>query len=197
MHSDHPTLQTILTRRSVRQFRPEQLREEHLADILEAGRHAPSGGNSQTTHFLVLQKPEVLSALVKMVSATFAQMETDEHTYRSLRNSIRLSKQGGYVFTFGAPTLVVVANRRDYGNAMADSAVALENMMLAATALGIGSCWINQLHWLDESFAIRTYLERLGLSHLETICGAVALGYSDSIPDKPLARNGNPVTYVR
>ena len=129
----------------MRAFRQEQIAEEALQAVLAAGRAAPSGGNNRTTHLLVVQNPQVLSDLRALVEAEFAAMEVDEHTYKSIRNSVAASRRGGYEFFFRAPTLIVAANRKDYGNAMADSACVLENMMIAATALRVGSCWINQL----------------------------------------------------
>ncbi len=188
----------IHQRRSVRAYRPEQISEDELQAILEAGRAAPSGGNSRTTHLLVIQNAEVLQKLRALVEAEFAQMEADEHTYQSIRNSIAASKKGGYEFFFRAPTLVVVSNRIGYGNAMADSACVLENMMLAATALGIGSCWINQLHWLDAHAPIRSFLQELGMEENETVCGGLSLGYPKSeTAFRALEKEGNPVTYIR
>ena len=190
-------LDNILTRRSVRCYRSQQLGEGALDDILQAGRWAPSGGNNQTTHFLVLQNAQVLEELKQLVAGEFAKMEPTEGMYKSLRSSILRSRAGGYDFIFGAPTLVVTANRRGYGNAMADCAVALENMMLAAWSLGVGSCWINQLRWLCDNDAVCAYLHKLGLSEDEWVCGALALGYpAQPAPSAP-ARKGNPVTYVR
>ena len=114
--------------------------------------------------------------------------------YVSLRNAIRRSKKGGYVFHYNAPVLIVTANRIGYGNAIADSACVLENMMIAANALGLGSCWINQLHWLSEHPAVRIQMERLGLGKEETITGGLILG------NEPVRgewkRTGNPVTWV-
>ena len=96
--------------------------------------------------------------------------------------------------------LIVTANRKDYGNNMADCSCALENMMVAANALDLGSCWINQLHWLDEHPAVSSFMRELGLGEDETICGALALGCPDTedgLPvRKPLERTGNPVTWV-
>ena len=97
-----------------------------------------------------------------------------------------------------APVLIVTANKRGYGNAMADSACALENMMIAANALDLGSCWINQLHWLDESEEVRAILEPLGLGQDETITGGLIVGYpaDGELLREPLPRTGNPVTWV-
>ena len=115
-----------------------------------------------------------------------------------MRHSVSAAKKGGYVFHYNAPVLIVTANKKGYGNAMADSACALENMMVAANALDLGSCWINQLHWLDENEAVRTFMRRYGLSDEETITGGLILGYADTgLPNRtPLERKGNVVSWV-
>ena len=171
---------------------------ELIEQVVEAGRTAPSGGNNQTTHVMVITNKKVLEDLAVLAEKAFAAMEPGPDTYKSLRNSIMASKKGGYVFYYNAPVLIVTANRKGYGNAMADSACALENMMIAANALDLGSCWINQLHWLDEDPGIREYLKAYGLSDDETITGGLILGYGiDGMPVRtPLPRTGNPVTWV-
>ncbi len=186
-------------RRSVRVYRPEQLKEEDLQKIIEAGRMAASGGNNHTTHLIVIQNAELLRTLQAQVEQAFAAMEITEDMYRSLQNAVRQSKRGGFEFYYKAPTLVVTANLRSYGNALTDSACVLENMMLAATALGVGSCWINQLHWLDEDPQVRATLEAAGLGADETVTGGVSLGYPAKEDaffawDDPAK---DPVTYVR
>lgn len=191
-------LEAIYTRHSTRKFQNKMVPKELLNEVLEAGRYAPSGGNSQSTHFLVITKEEVLKELVELVKEEFAKMEVVEGMYPSIRNSIERSKKGDYIFHYDAPVLIVVANKKGYGNAMADSSCALENMMIAANALDLGSCWINQLHWLDENPTLRNYLEELGLKEDETITGGLSLGYSENeLPErKPLLRTGNPVTWI-
>lgn len=192
-------LEIIRKRRSVRIFEQRQIKEEELEQIIEAGRCAPSGGNNQTTHLLVIQNQDILNELRILVRRELSKMELEEHTYKSLRNSILASKTGTYCFDYHAPLLIVVANRTGYGNAMADSACVLENMMLAATALNIGGCWINQLHWLTEHKVVRRRLSSLGLTAEEMVCGSLALGYPAEVEKQrtPLERKGNPVTYIR
>ena len=191
-------MEAIMTRRSVRKMKAEAPERALLEHVIEAGRSAPSGSNSQSTHLIVIMEKETLSVLQEKVQAAFAKMEEGPDTYVSLRNSIRASKKGNYVFHYGAPVLIVTANKKGYGNAMADSACVLENMMIAANALDLGSCWINQLHWLDEDEAVREYLYGLGLAEDETVTGALALGYAaEGLPNRtPLPRTGNPVTWI-
>ncbi len=192
------TIDAILTRRSTRRFSPEVPGRELIEKVIESGRYAPSGGNSQTTHFLVITDAAILKELAWIVQTAFAKMEIREDTYASLKNSINASKRGGYIFHYNTPVLIVTANKKGYGNAMADSSCALENMMIAANALDLGSCWINQLHWLDEDEAVREYLYGLGLQEDETVTGALALGFSaEGLPNRsPLPRTGNPVTWI-
>lgn len=191
-------INVIRKRRSIRRFLPKQLEDDILNQIIEAGRYAPSGGNNQSTHILVIQNASVLEDLRVLVEEEFRKMEYYENMYKSLKHSIKTSKKGGYHFHYNAPTLVVVANRIGYGNAMADCSCVLENMMIAAASLEVGSCWINQLRWLDENPNIRQKLYSLGLEVNETICGGLALGYPiDSMKElEPLKRIGNPVTYI-
>ncbi len=172
-------LEIMKDRRSTRKFNDKPLSKEILEQIVEAGRWAPTGGNCQTVHFSVITKQEVQENLRRLVQEAFQNMELADDQYISIKNSIKLSKRGNYIYDYSAPVLVVVSNRRGYPNAIADCACALQNMMLAAESLGVGSCWINQLHWLDENPQIREYLATLGISEAETICGAVALGNVD------------------
>jgi nitroreductase len=67
-------------------------------------------------------------------------------------------------------------NQLGYENAMADCALALENIFLAAQSLGLGSCYINQLHWLRNDTALRDFLFELGIPREHTICSAAAIG---------------------
>ena len=191
-------LEAILTRRSTRRMKPVLPPKETVMKVIEAGRTAPSGSNSQTTHMIVITREEILSELAGIVQEAFAAMEVGPDAYVSLRHSVSAAKKGNYVFHYGAPLLIVTANKKGYGNAMADSACALENMMIAANALDLGACWINQLHWLDGNADVRAYMEALGLERDETITGGLILGYGiDGRPVRDaLPRTGNPVTWI-
>ena len=184
------------SRRSVRSYKEEMIKKEELNEILEAGSYAPSGGNNQTTHRIVILNKAVRKELRELVQQEFAKMEIQDGMYKSLQHSITLSKKGSYRYDFEAPVLVITANKKGYGNAIADSACMIENMMLKATQLQIGSCWINQLHWLDENPVIRRKLQELGLGEDETVTGGLALGYAKVEPKGELKRSGNPITMV-
>ena len=192
------TLDAIITRRSTRSYKPDAVERDKLEKIIEAGRFAPSGGNNQTNHFFVVQDKKILDKLATLAQEAFAKMEVTPETYSSLKTSILLSKKGGYVFHYNAPVLIIVANQKNYGNNMADCAVAVENMMIAANELDLGSWWINQIHWLTEDEKIFSCLRELGMKENERVFASMALGYAkDGLPNrKPLPRKGNLVTYI-
>lgn len=194
------TYESIITKRSTRKYLDKEVSQELLEKIIETGRYAPSGGNSQSNHFLVIQNKQIIDHLVKMVERAFSQMEITENMYRSLQNSINLSKKGGYVFCYNAPVLIIVANKKDYGNNQADCALALENMMLEANELDLGSCYINQLKWLNEDQKILSYLQSLGMNEDERVYDSLIVGYPDTNDGKPLRkvlpRKGNEVTWL-
>ncbi len=193
-------LEFIKSRRSTRKYTDKPLTKEQICMIVEAGRFAPSGGNSQTTHFLVITNKEILTELAEMVKEEFSKMEVQPDMYRSIVSSITASKTGKYVFHYNTPVLIVTANQKDYGNNLADCSCALENMMIQANAMDLGSCWINQLKWLNENPILLTYMRNLGLKENERVYGALAIGYpdtADGMPARnPLPRNGNLVTYI-
>ncbi len=190
----------ITSRRSTRKFSAKPVDRKLLDRVLEAGRYAPSGGNSQTSHLIVITNREVLEQMAVIARESFAKMEVLPSTYRSLASAIKASKSGNYVFHYNAPVLVVVANKKGYGNALADTGCLIENMMLEANSLDLGSCWINQVHWLDEDPDMHAKMVELGLREDERITGGMALGYADSedeLPERrPLPRTGNQITYV-
>lgn len=189
-------IQNMLDRRSCRKFNGEPPTREELEAILEAGRWAPTGCNAQSVHFIVVQDHKTRSELRTRVQSAFARIELSDNRNASIRASIRQSRTGLYVYDYHAPVVVIVANRADCPNAMADCACALENMMLAATSLGIGSCWLNQLRWLNDHPAIHRYLETLGLDQSERVCGGLALGRYDGQLGAAKPRTGMKVTWV-
>lgn len=85
--------------RSTRRMKPDTLPKE-LERVVEAGRAAPSGSNSQTTHFLVITDREILTKLADLVQRAFAEMEVGPDVYVSPRHFVGTAKKGGYVFHY-------------------------------------------------------------------------------------------------
>ena len=190
----------IATRHSTRKFKEEPVPQEVLDKVIEAGRQAPSGKHKNQSRFIVIRKKEVLQELIALVQQEFAKMEVTPENDDNFGGAIRAAKKGGYVFMYNAPVLIVVANKRDYGNKYADVSCAMQNMMLAANALDLGSCWINQLRWLQDNPVLRGYLQKLGMAVDEEVCASLSIGYPDTPDGLPGRRvmpvTGNPVVYI-
>lgn len=190
----------IATRHSTRKFKEEPVPQEVLDKVIEAGRQAPSGKHKNQSRFIVIRKKEVLQELIALVQQEFAKMEVTPENDDNFGGAIRAAKKGGYVFMYNAPVLIVVANKRDYGNKYADVSCAMQNMMLAANALDLGSCWINQLRWLQDNPVLREYLQKLGMAEDEEVCASLSIGYPDTPDGLPGRRvmpvTGNPVVYI-
>lgn len=190
----------IATRHSTRKFKEEPVPQEVLDKVIEAGRQAPSGKHKNQSRFIVIRKKEVLQELIALVQQEFAKMEVTPENDDNFGGAIRAAKKGGYVFMYNAPVLIVVANKRDYGNKYADVSCAMQNMMLAANALDLGSCWINQLRWLQDNPVLRAYLQQLGMAEDEEVCASLSIGYPDTPDGLPGRRvmpvTGNPVVYI-
>lgn len=190
----------IATRHSTRKFKEEPVPQEVLDKVIEAGRRAPSGKHKNQSRFIVIRKKEVLQELIALVQQEFAKMEVTPENDDNFGGAIRAAKKGGYAFMYNAPILIVVTNKKDYGNNFADVSCAMQNMMLAANALDLGSCWINQLRWLQGNPVLTAYLQKLGMAEDEAVYASLSLGYPNT-PDGLPGRNimpvaGNPVVYV-
>ena len=169
-------LNCILARRSTRNYLERQIDTVQLDTILNAAIWAPSGGNNQSWLFTVIQNQEILLRLNTLVKEGF-QHWTPDDDYPGKLSAKAVSEKESYNFYYHAPTLIIASNRPGYENAMADCALALENIFLAAQSLGLGSCYINQLHWLRNDPNLRDFLFELGIPREHTICSAAAIGY--------------------
>ena len=184
-------LDIIRTRRSIRAYSEEQIPEDKLNDILEAAIHAPSGSNSQSWLFTVLQNTEILRTLNEYVRNAFMNYEVTENTYRSIVGGKKASSNADYNFYYHAPTLIIASNDNNYPNAMADCAAALQNILLTAHSLDLGACWINQLTWFGNEPEIRKLLTELGIPSNHMVCCSASVGYSaGNIPKLPPRKDG-------
>lgn len=193
-------LEAVTTRRSTRKFKKIRVEKELVDKIIEAGRMAPSGGNVQLNHFIVVQKEDVIERLVELVEKGFSEMDLRDDMSPSVKFSVTKSKSGGYRYSYNATNLIIVCNRPENGNNYNDSACALQNMMLECNELDLGSCWVNQLRWLNGNEELNAYLRTLGMKDNEIVYGSIIFGYPDNESGIPVRRpqtiTGNEVTYV-
>ena len=157
------TVTDIKNRRSVKSYKPDQITDAELTEILNAGMNAPSGGNKQTPIFIVVQNKEWLEKLCV------------------LNAKIAGAPDGTDVF-YGAPTIILVLAKNE-GNPVQDASLALGNMFNAAYALGLGSRWINRIKETFEHDLGKQLLKECGYEGDYIGVGSCILGYpKDGFP---------------
>lgn len=173
---DNQFLKLIKTRRSCRRYKPEQISDEELTAVLEAGTWAPTGHGSQAPFIVAVQNEEQKQILSRM-NAEIMGVDSDPY--------------------YGAPTFVLVFAPIDYANAVKDGSCILENMMLAAHAIGLASCWINREDRMFDSDEGRALMRQWGLPEGLKGIGAISLGYALREPREPKPRKEDYYRVVR
>lgn len=149
-------MEVIKLRRSIRNYTDTVVSEEDLRTILEAGRQAPSGENYQPWKFTVVRdqkNKDFLSMmgkagsgrrftgdlLSKNIMERFAKLEDPEKRRKAFR---KLTSGDVSAFVNQADVVIIISGRLDVWDAPYDTSAAIENMCLAATGLGLGTCWV-------------------------------------------------------
>ena len=160
-------LEIIKKRRSVRSYKQEAVPEELLDAVLEAGTFAPTGMNKQSPVIISVTSEKYRKELSRL-NAEVLGKETDPY--------------------YGAPAIVLVLANPEIGTFVEDASCVLENMMLAAHSLGLGSCWIHREREMFESPEGKELLSQWGITDPLTGIGALALGYPDGELPQPKPR---------
>ena len=171
----NPTLETILTRRSIRAFKPDMLPRETIDQIIEAGLYAPSGMNTQNT-VIIAFTDQVIRDRLSRDNASVMGVDRDPF--------------------YGAPVVLVVLAEKGRRTYVHDGALVMGNLMLAAHALGVGSCWIHRAAETFEMPHWKELLASLGLTGDYEGIGDCILGYADCDLPAPPARKEGRVYYA-
>lgn len=168
------TIQDLMTRRSIRKYKPEQITREELETVLNAGMRAPTAMNKQSPIIVSVQNKDDIAYLSKLNAA--------------------VKGMAGDPF-YGAPTVLVVLADAENANAVPDGSLVLGNLMNAAHAIGLGSCWINRAREVFATDEGKALLKKWGIEGDYIGVGNCILGYPDEQPQmKP--RKENYVHYV-
>lgn len=149
-------LNCIKTRRSCRKYLDEQIKEEELQAVLEAATYTPTGHGQQSPKMVVVQDPKLLRELSQLNALI---MNTHRDPF------------------YGAPTAVFVFADVTNHTGLQDASLVMGTLMLAAHAVGLGSCWINrsrQMFELEEGMKIK---DQWGLGDNYEGLGICILGY--------------------
>ena len=186
-------LKAIADRCSVRTYRPEQITDDELQAVVEAARMAPSGMNARMTRLYVIQSPEVLEKFARAVAVATKEGRA-EGVGPKRAASIDVAS---YNFFYHAPTLIIATAPKGAYNAFADCGCVLENAMIQATALGLGTCWVNNVRRCQKDAAVRELMLSIGMHEDEIVTGSLALGYPAAELKGKNQAAGHEVNYIR
>lgn len=154
-------LEVLKTRRSIRKYKPEQISDEQLDAVLEAGLYAPSAMNNQKTVLVAVRDRQTRDRLSRMNAAV---MGIDRDPF------------------YGAPCVIVVLADPGKGTWLEDGSLVMGNLMNAARAVGLGSCWIHRAQPMFDSPEGKALLKEWGLPETMKGVGNCILGYPDEEP---------------
>lgn len=172
------TLNTILKRRSCRIFKEDKIDKSILKEIIKAGTYAPSAMNQQPWYFTVISNKKLLDKI------SFDTKEiAKNHPLEYIRGYATNEK---FHIFYNAPSIILISHMENAYEPKVDCAAATENILLAATSFGIGSCWVEFISYLfeKETEISKKYVEKLEIPSGYKPIHAIALGYSklDNIP---------------
>jgi nitroreductase len=162
-------MEIIKKRQSIRAYGDKPLPEDIVAAILEAARLAPSARNLQQLEYKVITNKE----LIQRLSAGITQALREEAPAMKAPPMFHPS------FFYDAPLLIVITAPKDNPWGPSDAALAVENIMLYATSVGLGSCFIGMAKFIERDEAL---LGELHITGDRQIAAAVICGYADEKP---------------
>lgn len=168
-------LDLLLTRRSVRAYKPDPVPTALLEEVLRAGTYAPTGGGRQSPVLVAVTDKAARDEISRLNAAVMGK-DTDPY--------------------YGAPVLVLALADPASSTWVEDASCALENMMLAAHALGLGSVWVHREREIFDSEAGKALLRAWGLPETLRGVGSIALGYASGPAPAPAPRKDGYIVRV-
>lgn len=162
-------LENLLTRKSIKKYKSDAVDKALIEKIVEAGTYAPTGRNLQSPIILAVSNKKVRDEL-SALNAKILGTENDPF--------------------YNAPVVLVVLAKKDVNTRVYDGSTVMENLMLAAHALGLGSCWIHRAREMFETPEGLAILKSLGIEEEYEGVGNCVIGYADMQPiEKPRKKN--------
>lgn len=169
-------INNMKTRRSIRKYKPDMIPEDVLNRIIEAGTYAATGVGKQSPIIIAVTNKEIRDKFSKM-NAEIMGVDSDPF--------------------YGAPVVLIVLADKARPTYVYDGSLVMGNLMLAAHAEGIGSCWIHRAKEEFESAEGKAFLKSLGIEGDYEGIGHCVLGYVDGEEPKAMPRKENYVYCVK
>ena len=179
--NEKAVVETIMTRRSVRDYKEEAVDREQMAKVIECGIYAPSAMNKQTWAVRVVDDKAFLDGVTEI----------------AIKQNPKLKEQANFRNFFrNAPTVAFIACPEESYSGEYDCGLLSENMMLSAWSMGIGSCCLGSVVPVMNSEEAKPYMERLNLPEGYKLLVAIAFGYPAGEAPVAPERDASKAYYV-
>ena len=157
-------VETIMTRRSVRQYKPQAVEREKMQTIVECGINAPNAMNKQPWEVRVVDNADYINGVTELYKKANPKAAEDPAFKNMFRN---------------APTVVFIGHDTKSESAPFDCGLLAENMMISAWSMGIGSCCLGSPARFMKTPEAAEYLQKLGFSEGYELLYCIGFGYPD------------------
>lgn len=172
-------MKAIYSRRAVRSYSKKEVEAQVINKLIDAAIQAPRAMNSQPWAFVVIQNPQVLHEL-----SDSAKLFLSKNVHWSTRSEhvVHFLSDPSFDIFYGATTLIVICGKKEGFSSEEDCYLAGENLMLAATALGLGTCPIG---FARDVLGTKEYRQKLSITDDYTPALPIVVGYAANLPPKP------------
>lgn len=164
---NNQVVETIMTRRSVRQYKPQAVEREKMQTIVECGINAPNAMNKQPWEVRVVDNADYINGVTELYKKANPQAAEDPTFKNMFRN---------------APTVVFIGHDTKSESSPFDCGLLAENMMISAWSMGIGSCCLGSPARFMKTPEAAEYLQKLGFSEGYELLYCIGFGYPDEAP---------------
>lgn len=162
------TIDDLISRRSIRKYKSQQITRQELNTVLLAGTYAPTALDRQSPVMVAVQDKRTRDIIARLNGSIFPLEVADPF--------------------YGAPTVIVVFADSTFPNGLKDASLVMGNLMNAAHALGLGSCWIDRAYEAFQTEEGRSLMKAWGLDEKYVGVGNCILGYPDQSPQTSMRK---------
>lgn len=176
-------IETIMSRRSIRKYLDKPVEHEKLATVAKCGINAPNAMNQQQWAVRVVEDQNFIKETTEIFKKAMPEMVKRDANFKNMYRN--------------APNIIVVATPKGDSWGLLNAGLLGENMMIAAKALGLGTCCLGSpARFLQANEACKPYVAKLNLPKDYEICYVLAIGYPDEAPEAK-QRDESKIEYIK
>lgn len=176
-------IETIMSRRSIRKYLDKPVEHEKLATVAKCGINAPNAMNQQQWAVRVVEDQNFIKETTEIFKKAMPEMVKRDANFKNMYRN--------------APNIIVVATPKGDSWGLLNAGLLGENMMIAAKALGLGTCCLGSpARFLQDNEACKSYVAKLNLPQDYEICYVLAIGYPDEAPEAK-QRDESKIEYIK